>query len=220
MPPKTLQLYSAYTPYLDAITAEQLRGPGAPDFLLVHDLSTIDQRHIVLDDPLTWRAVLAGYEPALFTPGEVALLRKRTRASHGELKPVSTGTLRFGAWLPVPPGPGRLFAEIPLVMTPRGRLTKATHRIPAGYIQLKRESGAVEQHRLLLDMAGNGLLIHPFATELRDLSALFEGRDADRVIALRVVGPATRFYRDGAPVRWIREEVPGHDRGVVSAKPE
>ena len=219
IPPRTLQLYSAYTPYLDAITAEQLRGPSAPQFLLVHGLDTIDMRHVVLDDPATWHEVLAGYEPEPSARGGFALLRKRTAPSLGERKRVSTDALRFGAWLPVPPVPGRLLVEISFALTLRGRLTKFGHRIPPGYIQLKRASGAVEQRRLLFDMAGSGLLIHPFATELRDLPALFEARDVDRVVALRVLGPATRFYRDDAPVSWLAEAVPQAADGALGSAP-
>jgi hypothetical protein len=207
VPLQTLQEYSAYTPYLDAITAAHLEASSSPDFVLVHTLQSTDDRHVILDGPLTWRSLIGRYEPVRLHTADVVLLRRRSSATRLQPVPVSTGWLGTGEWIPVPDTGDFVFAEMHFQLSPLGRLLKFAYRIPPAYIELRRAGGTIERRRLILETSVNGILVQPFAAGLRDLAALFLGR-GDRVVALRIVGPAMPYYRETAALRWLAD--PGH----------
>jgi len=84
-----------------------------------------------------------------------------------------------------------------------GKLLKLLHRVPAGYIELRRASGAIERRRLVFETSVNGVLVQPFAEDLAGLPALFDALEGDRVVALRIVGRATRYYSQSVPLQWL-----------------
>ena len=112
-------------------------------------------------------------------------------------------TLRAGDWVPVPHDSAFVFAELQFELSLLGRLAKLAYRIPAGYLELRRATGPVERRRLIFETSANGILVQPFAASLPDLKALFEGREGDRVVALRIVGEAARYYRPNISLRWL-----------------
>ncbi|OLC49509.1 MAG: hypothetical protein AUH82_00365 [Chloroflexi bacterium 13_1_40CM_4_65_13] len=203
VPPPTLQEYSAYTPYLDAITAARFEAPESPDFVLVHTLVSTENRHIVIDGPLTWRNLIGRYEPVRLTSREFVLLRRRASPLTVEAVPLSMERLLLDDWIPVPRAPGFLFAEMRFELSWLGKLVKLLHRIPAGHIELRRASGAIERRRLVFETSINGVLVQPFAEDLAGLPALFDPQEGDRVVALRIVGRATRYYSRSVPLRWL-----------------
>lgn len=203
VPLETLQEYSAYTSYLDFITAAQFVGPMRPDFVLVHRLGGIDGRHVVLDGPLTWRNLLDQYEPVSLHTNDAVLLRRRRVPSDAQAHPLSSVTAHAGEWVALPRTAGFTFAEIKAELSWLGSVVKLLHRIPAAFIELKRASGAIERCRLILETSANGILVQPFAADIADLPHLFEGANGDRVVALRLSGRALRFYKDELEVRWV-----------------
>jgi len=203
VPPPTLQEYSAYTPYLDAITAARFEAPDSPDFVLVHTLVSTENRHIVLDGPLTWRKLIGRYEPVRLTSREFVLLRRRASPVTVEPVPLSRERLLMDEWIPVPRAHGFIFAEMRFELSWLGKLLKLLHRVPAGYIELRRASGAIERRRLVFETSVNGVLVQPFAEDLAGLPALFDALEGDRVVALRIVGRATRYYSQSVPLQWL-----------------
>jgi len=203
VPPPTLQEYSAYTPYLDAITAARFEPPDSPDFVLVHTLVSTENRHIVLDGPLTWRKLIGRYEPVRLTSREFVLLRRRASPETVEPVPLSRERLLMDEWIPVPRAHGFIFAEMRFELSWLGKLLKLLHRVPAGYIELRRASGAVERRRLVFETSVNGVLVQPFAEDLAGLPALFDALEGDRVVALRIVGRTTRYYSQSVPLQWL-----------------
>jgi hypothetical protein len=203
VPLATLQEYSAYTPYLDSITAAQFEAPLRPDFVLVHTLKSTDGRHIVLDGPLTWRSLIDQYEPMRLQTTEAALLRRRATPMTGQLLPLPSMGIRSEEWVPVPRVTDFTFAEIKTELNWLGQVVKLLHRIPAAFIELRRTSGAVERRRLILETAVNGILVQPFASDVGDLPAVLNGAEGDRVVALRLTGRGLRYYRKEMKLRWL-----------------
>jgi hypothetical protein len=204
-PLATLQAYSAYTPYLDSILAAQFSGDRAPATVLVHSLQNPDARSVVLDDPLLVRSLLSNYEIAATDAAAVAL-RKRQTARRLVERELAVAAIRPNEWLDVPAQGPWIAARLDLRLTAWGRLVKAAYRIANVQIELRRASGKVEQRRLLPATAVNGVLVEPFAGDVAELPALFEGRHPDRVVALRLTGGGLRYYQPGALLRWVAQD--------------
>src|SRR4029077_2305947 len=62
-PSLVLQHYSAYTHSLDQAMAERLGSLKGPSAILM-EFTALSGRHMLLDTPLTFRRILADYEPA------------------------------------------------------------------------------------------------------------------------------------------------------------
>jgi hypothetical protein len=221
VPMQTLQEYNAYTPYLDSIVAAQFDGRDAPDFVLVHTLQSTDERHVVLDIPRTWRVLMERYEPVRQPSPEIVLLRRRAFPVHTELVPLSTDRLRPGEWISVPAAAGHIYAEMHFDLSWSGRLFKLLHRIPPGYIEFRRAGGVTERRRLIFETSAGGILVQPFAAELKDLPALLEGSEGNRVVAVRIVGPAVRHYGQEVTLRWLAASVRASEtRTGIREKPQ
>jgi hypothetical protein len=199
-----VQAYSAYTPYLDALTAGKFAAPNAPA-LLVHRLLGIDGRHIILDDPLTWRTILGRYHLVWWGETEdLLLLRASAAASEPSKRVLGESNLRFDEWTSIPHGKGLMFAEAVFTLKLKGQIAKALYRVPALYLELWYPDGRTERYRLVADTARNGLLVAPLPSDLAQLRLLFEHGRLPRAEQMRVTG-GTRFYRDGALLRWIEQ---------------
>jgi hypothetical protein len=216
VPLQTLQEYDAYTPDLDAIIAAQLEGSAAPEFVLVHTLQSTEERHVPLDLPQAWRKLMDGYAPVRLRSEEVFLLRRRSAPKDTQSITLSEQKIRAGEWVSVPHAGRYIFAEMGFELSGVGRFLKLVYRIPAGYLELKRASGAIERRRLIFETSANGLLVQPFASRLSDLHALFQGSEGDRVVALRIVGEAPRYYRREISLRWLTEPNQPAPRGGAS----
>ncbi len=96
-----LQTYSAYRQDLDEYAAALYASPKAPRFILVQ-WETIDRRHLLLDTPATWNAILSRYRLLLSDNTKLLLVRSEPAAAQ-PLVPVRTTTLRTKEWLDCPP---------------------------------------------------------------------------------------------------------------------
>jgi hypothetical protein len=203
VPLQTLQEYDAYTPHLDAIVAAQLGGPEAPEFVLLHTLQSTDERHLVLDMPQAWRKLMEAYEPVRLRSADVFVLRRRSLPARMERVSLpGPQIVRAGDWVAVPLATPYVFADLRLELSWWGRLLKLLYRIPAGYLELKRASGAIERRRLIFETSVNGILVQPFAGALADLDVLFQGSDRDRVVALRIADEGVRPYHRDISLSW------------------
>ena len=61
VPLPALQIYSAYTPYLDGICADMFNGDDAPEYI-VFSFDTVDNRIPLLEVPDTWKSIKNHYE--------------------------------------------------------------------------------------------------------------------------------------------------------------
>jgi hypothetical protein len=205
-PIATLQLYVAYTTYLDNLTAGAFAQRGADYLIVSHE--GLDGRNPFLDTPATWRAIMSNYELAdSDIPGRRALLiRKPPRAE--QLRKAAGGFARLGEWIEVPATSRLLYGGLKLDYSAWGKLARTFYHMPEARIELHRKSGRDEKYRLLTETAANGALLNYPPANQEELEDLLQGYAPDPVTRFRITAPG-RYFRSG--FAWTMEE---SSRGV------
>lgn len=205
-PMPTLQAYVAYTAYLDQLNAGHYAQAPAPDFVIIEYMS-VDNRHPVLDTPATWRALLSNYELAESSSARL-LLKKNPTFTKSDLREVGRQAITLEQWIAVPPSEVPLYAELQMPLTLRGKITKTFYMIPPVHIDLQFESGRAVTHRLIPEVASNGMLMNYLPLNLRDLGRLFACQSGDRVRQFRLSGPGAAYYQSALEVVWRSAPTP------------
>lgn len=192
-PLPTLQLYSAYTPALDAATAAALAQGGA-EYLIAKNEGA-DYRNMLLDTPATWRVIFGHYQIVDSDPVERRALLVRKPARMETLNPKSAGSASLEEWVPVPETDHLLYQSLNLEYTAFGATARVFYQAPAVQLELKHKSGRLENYRLLSETAINGILInYPPATQ-NEFEDLLRGYGRDPVTQFRVLAPSRYFSR-------------------------
>jgi len=203
-PSPCLQLYQAYTSYLEDLTIEHYAGDRAPTFLLV-DLLGIDGRHLVWDGGRLWRALLERYdavrEPTAHTP---LVLRKRAVPVSLAPEVIGHATAHAHDWIEVPQVAGLLWAQIDMRLSSRGRLAKTFLRIPAVTASLESRGRGETDHRLIPATASDGLLLSDLPLDIGELANLFEGKPFGAVVRLMIQGPGAKYYEPTIQITWLK----------------
>ncbi len=202
-PLRSMQLYSAYTPKLDALTAKGLTGPNAPDFVL-DDFAPVGKRRALLDAPQTWRTLFLDYRLERSAQDRhLLLLAKRPKPLEHRWQILGTATLEVGGpGIRVPTSPHMVFAEIDAPLNLLGRLNKAFFRVPLLMAVYHRIDGTSSWARLIPATAQAGILVSHFPHTIDDYAGLWSGRGPVRVSRLQIAGPGERNYTGHFGIRW------------------
>ena len=112
-PLPVIQGYQAYTPELDALNAEALSGPDAPEAILRQNTdalagaigTSIDDRNPAWDPPAVARATLCNYGAVHTTPRWQVLHRNRGGSRCDPPRLIGAAHARTGEEIPIPPPP-------------------------------------------------------------------------------------------------------------------
>lgn len=202
-PLRSMQLYSAYTPELDQLTAEGLSGPGAPDFVL-DDFAPVGKRRALLDAPATWRTLLLEYRLERSAQNRALLLfSRRPEPPTHRWQDLGTAPLEIdGPGIVVPPSPHMVFAEIDAPLNILGRLNKAFFRVPLLTAIFHRIDGSSSWARLIPATAPAGILVSHFPHDIDDYAGLWSGRAPVAVSRLQASGPGATNYVRHMTIRW------------------
>ncbi len=190
-PMPVLQLYSAYTAELDAITAAGLADSGAEYLVVTYE--AIDGRNLLMDTPSAWRSVMEHYEIADVDPNERRILLARTPPNPEATREVLNGRASMNEWVPVRETTHLLYASLYLNYTMLGKLADTLYQIPPLYIEMCRRSGRLERYRLISRTAVNGFVINYPPANQYDLEDLLRGTGTDSVIRFRIVPPPSSW---------------------------
>jgi hypothetical protein len=173
-PRPVLQSYSAYTPALEKIDEQHLRGASAPDWVLL-DLLAIDGRLPSLEDGLSWPALLDNYAVSSFD-GQIAVMHKneviRTNSS---LDVIYQNKQSLGSTITLPEADGPLFAEIDIKPTMLGRLLTALFNPPQLGMVVHLRNGSSGEYRVVSDMMRTGFILSPLVRNTSDFVSLATG---------------------------------------------
>jgi hypothetical protein len=201
-PNPTLQTYTAYTAYLDRRSAAHFSGAGAPRFVIVNFVA-IGGRHLMLDVPATWRALLSNYNAVAVDEGRNLLLLERSDHPEGSaLRRIGAQTGHFSEWISVPASPRLVFAAVELRLLPIGALTKFFWFIDPVFIDVRFDNGKEATYRIVPDTAGDGMLIGGLPGNIIQLADLFGGAVDQRVVQFRIRGPGAHSYRQPFRIIW------------------
>lgn len=208
-PLRTMQLYSAYTPALDRLTAEGLSGSEAPDFVL-DDFAPVGKRRALFDAPQTWRTLFLEYRLLRSTEAnDLLMLARRKETLTHRWQDLGETTLQVGGpGISVPRSPHMVFAEIDAPLNVFGRLNKAFFRVPLLLAIFHRVDGNSTWVRLIPETAREGILINHFPQDFDDYAGLWSGHRAIAVSRLQIAGPGKRNFDRSFGVHW-RALIPG-----------
>ncbi len=185
------QSYVAYTPRLLRRNEEWLRGPRAPDSVLLH-LGPIDGHLVTQEDGPCWPLLRARYDVA-GVDSSLLLLTRRASPRAARLVPLVDREVGFEE--PVQfPAVDLLWATVDVRLTAAGRALLAAYKVPP--LELVVTNALEEQYtaRLVRATAGEGFLLSPSIHDLRDVEAFLRGARATRPVpvrlALRLTGSA------------------------------
>jgi hypothetical protein len=217
-----LQNYSAYTARLDREVAENIRaGVRAPDMLLLEFIG-LDGRHLLLDTPENFRAILARYQVVGVDYARNLLLVRRSPAIERQPAPFTSTRATFGQWARVPTAKGKLYARMRFKESLTGRLKHVLWQIPAIHLEVEYAGGRTARFRMLAETASNGILLNSLPANLQDLHDLFYNTVYDEVRRFRITGPGASSYRQQFTIDWALDADPAFSnlRASQPAAPE
>jgi hypothetical protein len=211
-PHPTLQLYTAYRPWLDQRVAEHFADAGSPELLVLH-WNGVDGRHPRWDAPRTQRALLenytvaAGQGAAALADGAVVVLERRAQhctTSAGE--PVELD-LMPGEWLDIPATTdgqhlSYLSFAVELDANVTGRLRRWVTGVPPLRVRVVLSNGRERGWRVVPSALEEGIPVEPPLRSAQELASWWRGGEAARALRLQVVGPGVDFYRWPARASW------------------
>jgi hypothetical protein len=171
------QTYSAYTPYLDHLDANQLASPRGAQRLVV-TLEDIDARYLFWDPPAVWDTVISRYSCGPTFQNSVVLVRHRPVV--GTPSPLGTASGRMGSWIPVPrTGAGYEFASVQIGSSLEGHVLNLALRQTAVMAMLRLSNGeVVGPVRVIAATAGDGLYLSHYLESTSALCRVLAGRAA------------------------------------------
>jgi hypothetical protein len=191
--PRTVQVYSAYTGYLDEWTAEAFRGPRRPEFVLA-SFKEIDGRHPWFGAPATWRAIVNGYElvEADIEKNFFLLAKKDGQVeTAGDREKV---TLDGEGWYLVDRADGRLVA-ITMTPTTTGRLRRALFRNDPVQLEVEFGDSSRRKFRFIPSTASAGLMLSNLPVSPEQMRTVLLGEAKYPVQRFRIIGPGVSQFQ-------------------------
>jgi hypothetical protein len=202
--------FSAYSPTLDGLNAAFFRSDRRPGLLIWHAafrpgmLLSIDQRHLLWDEPETLRAIADHYDVAEATP-RVLLLRARASTRYEAPQPLGRSQVSWETRTPVPATDGVVLFAPSIGPSRALGLLQTVFRGQPVLVRVWFDSGEHAGFRLVADNRGGALWLSPLPTTFAELPALLEDGAGRRVTAISFHG--TALIRALAPpisVSWFR----------------
>lgn len=198
-PMPTIQAYSAYTPYLDRLTADFYSGEDAPQYIIL-TRDTIDDRWAFIECPKTRMSIKNHYKITC-CEGEMFLLQKRELAEEKEYMETESIVLDKTQKIDVNGADG--YMKVTAKLNWKGQAAKLFWKIPEVRMTAEYEDGSSEEHRILLDNLANGT----------DLSSVTRDKDTfvdymnyhgnlSKVKSISFSGDGLEYYKTKIKVTW------------------
>ena len=200
VPLPVLQMYSAYTPYLDNITAALFNGENAPEYI-IFKFDTKDGRIPLLEAPSTWKAIQDNYFLNSGFDNNYYLLQHKTNTTYRsgsseliEVKKSDIVTLE-----------GYSEAKIYANLTVWGKLVNIIWKIPEVRINITYTDGTVKEGRVLIDNLVNGITVNglPYDNDTLNNALLSDGL-ACGIQSISFSGDGLKYYNDNLTVEYIK----------------
>ena len=182
-----IQMYSAYTPYLDGLNAAWIRDNGPP--FLIYDGLAIDRRDPWAATPATWLEVYRWYETSWLGPRHL-LLRRRVAPRFTALDPVARFTVTAPLSLSLPLSNAPVFWSLRCANSLTGKIRKLLFRMAQTEMRIGSEAGAVRSARIIPEMLGTPVMGTYLPATLAQFAAVFQPNGAI---------PAVREFAFGGP---------------------
>jgi hypothetical protein len=198
-----VQLYSAWTPYLDQLSAEWIRTQG-PRFL-IYDGHAIDHRHPWAQTPALWAEIYRDYDSVRVSDDNL-LLERREMPRFRALETVRTFQVHFPGPMPLPAAEAAEFWSLSCPMTAAGYQRKILFRVLPVDMEIQFSDGHRHTYRGIMDVMGSPILGEGLPTTLTEFAAVLAPESALPARATRVLfsGAGAASYRSQCLVKWMR----------------
>jgi hypothetical protein len=212
-PKPVFQPYAAYTPELDRLNARFFCSPARPDFLILYhpesDITSVDGRHMLLDDPITSLEILNHYRMvAVANKPPVTLLEYNKARRFSEPTVFKRETVNWSRNVPVPEeSPNDVFrVSVQVKELWETQVRKVVERLPPIHIVYVLADGTERKFRLVPPQLGSGVWVKPFLPDARSLDDFLEHKPlrSPCVTAIRFEGARHPQYEDQIQLAWER----------------
>jgi hypothetical protein len=166
------QTYQAYSPELDQINLDWLR-QADPTQRILAGLITIDGRHPMWDEPLSWRHLLRSWRATQIIGGHVML--EPGTPTQSARTTLLKQAVRLEEVLQTPEHQGRLYVKADLKFSLLGRLLSLLLRPAIVHAEIRSLDGSVQRIRTVPRQLESGVLLNPLPKTPAELKQLFDG---------------------------------------------
>jgi hypothetical protein len=198
-PRPIFQSYSSYTAKLSQINARHLIGENAPKNIFFK-VRTMDERFPSIDDGLSWKILLANYQP-IKTSGQFLVLRRKAIINSLPSQEVEiNNNYQLGEIVKIPNGNKILFAEIEIKLTLFGKLLSTLFKPSQLQINVTLDDGRTENYRIASTMIKSGFVISPLVENAADFSSLYNARASTKRVKSFIISSRERYKFFWQPV--------------------
>jgi len=204
VPFPVIQIYSAYTPYLDKLIARFLETRATAPEYIIFRWQAIDGRHPLLDVPAAWLSIYRWYDAdGVIDRG--LLLKHRVNPRFGYLSFMESRECAVSDAVKFPKTEEKIVAFIRIRLNAQGKLRRLFFKIPVVAIELFTDLGGRSDYRVIPETLQDGLLIPYIPTDIESLKDLLEdGSTPRRYAGLKLCGPGLAYYEDTISVEYYR----------------
>ncbi len=185
--------FETYDPYFDNLNAAFFASDKAPEYIVWHNTGvlSIDQRHILWDEPETLRTILEQYEVVDDNAHFILLQKRATPIMLQSINLELKDTVQPGEYTKLPHNEDRLvFASFNTPESLLDRLQQTLLRAKPYYITAKTQSGKVYTYRFVKENSTQGFVISNLPTSWEELILFLKTQgknNPDQVIEFQVV---------------------------------
>ena len=166
-----IQMYTAYTPYLDGLNAAWMRDHG-PAFLIYNGF-TLDGRDAWAANPATWLEIYRWYETRWLGPRNL-LLQRRAAPRFTALEPVARFTVRAPLSLSLPHSSALLFWSLRCGNSLTGKVRKLLFRMAETEMRIDTEAREARLARIIPEMLVTPVMGTYLPETLDEFAAVFQ----------------------------------------------
>lgn len=194
-----LQLYSVYSDKLDNISAESYSNRiKSPDYIIVHDFKSIDNRNMLWDNPSTWLAIKENYK-VIDAKSDMLLLKKRQKAETIEIKTYKEGVYRLKEPIVVPID--AKYAQIDIKLNPLGKIMSFIFRIRPLEVRIIKNKN--QKCKVIRSVLSNSIYVDNYAENNADLLRWFDDNPTDNNIkGIKFNSKGRIFYNPQIKIKW------------------
>jgi len=195
VPLYTIQAYSAYTRYLDGMSAQKILASTPPLDNVIFEWKSIDGRNPSLDVPAVWNALFANFVPQM-RKDDSLLLVPRPVPLKLAYEPLSAAEYKPRRWVAVPRATVPVAMSIDLRPTLLGSAITALYKQEPIFLAVKTLSGNTAQFRVPVDVLATPTLINVLPLSFDAVAEMWTANAVkDPVVALRLTGKGLAHMR-------------------------
>src|ERR1017187_8210001 len=166
-----IQMYAAFTPYLDGLNAAWMRDHGPP--FLIYNGFTLDGRDCWAANPATWLEIYRWYQTRWLGPRNL-LLQRRATPRFTALDPLGRFTVRAPLSLSLPHSTAPVFWSLRCGNSLTGKVRKLLFRMAETEMRIDTEAGEARLARIIPEMLVTPVMGTYLPDTLDEFAAVFQ----------------------------------------------